>query len=428
MESAGVSLDLYRASINKIVKSECFRSSRSLRHLLEYLGEKTLNNEADELKEYTIGVEACGKPASYDPQKDAAVRVQIGRLRQKLQEYNEADGALDPVSVEVPKGRFSLLFHHRQGEQESSERPPESPLGDNDSLLLAEAPVNELPPRATSSSYKYLLLLTGAVLGGAIAWAVMRTDMAGLVEQKATVQSTSLWRSYFLSGAPNVMIFGSPTFFASEKHQAFLRLWGVADMRSKEFQEMNEKIGPLDGPRYDYASMGDAVAAQRLTVAFASSGLMFRAIPAHMANWDSLQDCNLVFLGAPRMNALMQRLPIRQDFELGPDNYIHNKNPKAGEQTVYRTTSHRNAVSYAVVATYPGLRPGREIMIITAHSSAGMEGGVGFVTSKEGISTIKEKIKLVDGKPRHFQMLLRIFADTDEPIETEYVTHHLDKE
>ena len=60
-----------------------------------------------------IGIEACGKPASYDPQKDASVRVQVGRLRGKLEDYYAAEGVADPIILELPKGRFSLQFRTR---------------------------------------------------------------------------------------------------------------------------------------------------------------------------------------------------------------------------------------------------------------------------------------------------------------------------
>jgi hypothetical protein len=53
-------------------------SSAQLRRILEYLGRAAADRRED-LKEYTIGVEALGKPPSYDPQKDSTVRVQVGK-------------------------------------------------------------------------------------------------------------------------------------------------------------------------------------------------------------------------------------------------------------------------------------------------------------------------------------------------------------
>src|SRR5258708_30619300 len=39
-------------------------------------------------------------------------RVQAGRLRTKLAEYYDSEGAADSISVEMPKGTYVLSFHH----------------------------------------------------------------------------------------------------------------------------------------------------------------------------------------------------------------------------------------------------------------------------------------------------------------------------
>src|SRR5258708_26960114 len=41
------------------------------------------------------------------------VRVQAGRLRAKLSEYYNSDGAEDAVVVDLPKGTYILSLHHR---------------------------------------------------------------------------------------------------------------------------------------------------------------------------------------------------------------------------------------------------------------------------------------------------------------------------
>src|SRR6202041_1276054 len=87
-----------------------FETSEVHRKLLQYLAEKSLNGEADRLKEYTIGLEAFGKPPTYDPKHDSIVRLQVGRLRQKLATYYQSEAAGDRVVVNLPKGAFKLNF------------------------------------------------------------------------------------------------------------------------------------------------------------------------------------------------------------------------------------------------------------------------------------------------------------------------------
>ncbi|WP_165420042.1 hypothetical protein [Edaphobacter modestus] len=63
--------------------------------MLTYLAEKVAGGEADQLKEYVVAIEGLGKPASYDPQQNSTVRIQVGRLRQKLAEYYRTEGLHD---------------------------------------------------------------------------------------------------------------------------------------------------------------------------------------------------------------------------------------------------------------------------------------------------------------------------------------------
>src|SRR5436309_13497356 len=101
------------AQVERILQSDTFRSSGVLRRLFRFLADKAFSGEADQLKEYSIGIDAFGKPPTYDPRQDAIVRLQIGRLRQKLGEYYRTEGKDDPVVMELPKGRFKLSWELR---------------------------------------------------------------------------------------------------------------------------------------------------------------------------------------------------------------------------------------------------------------------------------------------------------------------------
>ncbi len=405
-----------RAELHRVLQSEAFRNSESLRHLLSYLGEKSLGEHVEELKEYTIGVEGCGKPPSYDPQKDASVRVQMGRLRQKLDEYYRGEGAADPVVLDLPKGRFVILYHAR--------------------AAAAGAPRPRRPWRPASILPATALLCV--LLIAAVAWAVwlMRrlqqyeAELAVASQAHTMSEASPLWGPFLSHKVPTVVVFGSPPFFASGKHGLFVRFFNLRDpddaRSSPDFAAVDARVGPLLGPRYDYASMGDAVAVQRLTSFFGSAGFALKALPAHLAAWNSIKDGNLIFVGAWRMHPQLRRLPVTQDFELGADEQIHNRRPQPGEQQVYTTPSHRNSMTYAVVGAFPGLNPGREVLVLTAHSSPGAIAAAEFITTPETLRIAQSRMGLSHSGPRkHFQMLLRIYVDNDVPVKTEYVTHHL---
>src|SRR5690242_12964753 len=105
-----IGVDAVREQIDRLLQSKTFQTSEVHRRLLQYLADRTLAGDADRLKEYTVGLEAFSKPPSYDPKHDSIVRLQMGRLRQKLAVYYQGEANGDPVLVTLPKGAFKLVF------------------------------------------------------------------------------------------------------------------------------------------------------------------------------------------------------------------------------------------------------------------------------------------------------------------------------
>src|SRR5229473_4652044 len=99
--------------IERLASSHSLHGSESLCKLLRYLAKHALDHPGTPLKEYQIATEVFGRQADFDPQLDSMVRVQAGRLRAKLSEYYNLDGAEDAVVVELPKGTYILSLHHR---------------------------------------------------------------------------------------------------------------------------------------------------------------------------------------------------------------------------------------------------------------------------------------------------------------------------
>src|ERR1035437_1721052 len=391
-------LDPCRLQLQRVLESESFRNSDSLRRLLSYVAERSLNHAADDLKEYVIGVDVFGKPPSYDPQKDASVRVQISRLRQKIEEYYNGEGSGDPYRLVLPKGHFTIRFEPQPGEAAPGSKPVDAVLAGAGRLSRAQIGLTVT-----------LFLLAASLLWTSVLWRKVGGMEARLAPANSAREFEAVWSAFLNPENACVVVFGSPPFFASTRRDLFVRMYHPSnpdDPRSTAgFADIDAKLGPLQGPRFDYASMGDAIGVQRLTAFLGARGVQVRALPAHLAVWESIEDANLIFVGAARMNPLLRRLPIRQDFELGPDDFIHNRNPQPGEQAVYETTSHRDSMSYAVVGSYAGLMPGREILLIAAHSTPGTVGAMDFIASVEGVRVIREKLKLRPGEHRHYQVL-----------------------
>ena len=101
------------AEVDRILVSKGFANAGRLSRLLRYVVEKTLAGEADQLKEYVVGVEVFDRDEKYDPRLDSIVRVEAGRLRSRLDEYYNGEGAASPLRISLPRGGYVAQFEPR---------------------------------------------------------------------------------------------------------------------------------------------------------------------------------------------------------------------------------------------------------------------------------------------------------------------------
>lgn len=95
-----------RAQVRRISESAAFKHSERRQNFLRYIVEEALAGRADRLKGYVIATEVFGRPASFDPQIDPIVRIEAGRLRDKLHEYYATEGRADTIVIDLPKGSY----------------------------------------------------------------------------------------------------------------------------------------------------------------------------------------------------------------------------------------------------------------------------------------------------------------------------------
>ena len=99
-----------------MLASGIFDRSRSLSKLIKYICGKYFGGQSDEIKEYSIAVEALGRPPDFDQKKDAIVRVEMHRLRKRLREYYANAGASDPVHICIPEKGYVPVFVFKAAE------------------------------------------------------------------------------------------------------------------------------------------------------------------------------------------------------------------------------------------------------------------------------------------------------------------------
>lgn len=75
--------DQFLRQIDKLAGSQTVSGSEPLSRFLRYLADWAIGHPSQHPKEYQIAIQV-GRPTDFDPQVDSTIRVQAGRLRQKI--------------------------------------------------------------------------------------------------------------------------------------------------------------------------------------------------------------------------------------------------------------------------------------------------------------------------------------------------------
>ena len=96
-----------RKQLDQIEASATFAQATRLVGFLRYIVEASIAGEASRLNQYSIAIDVMGRGAEFDPSTDSSVRVEAGRLRAKIREYYDMEGATDTIRFQLPKGRYN---------------------------------------------------------------------------------------------------------------------------------------------------------------------------------------------------------------------------------------------------------------------------------------------------------------------------------
>ncbi len=432
-EDKAVSGELIQDQITRILRSDEFRNSEVLRRLLLYLAEKSACGEADQLKEYVIAIEGLGKPSSYDPQHSSAVRIQIGRLRQKLTEYYRDQGKDDPVRIELPKGHFRLTYQERQPEATRVE-----PLVLPGSYADRETQVEVLPTRRQRGIF--IRFLSGLLLlATLIAVGFILFRLGGPHSKEATSETMwtgelqTLWAPFVSSHRPLIISIEDPLFVELRSSPGIyyrdrsLNRW--ADVQNSEPIHVLGKAlkNPDIQPSRYYTAFGEAEASFLLGRLLGPHVQLFSLSKASQLTWQQLADNDVLFVGVQNLFfEQVQGLPIEPQLipELGG---VRNPHPAPGEPGLfpdeYVTAPAEQGVVYALVTHLPGPGRSNEVESFTSNRSAGYVGAVQWFTSPESAKVLVQKLtsSATGRMPRYYQVLLKVRFKDDVPTETTFV-------
>ena len=105
-----------RAALYAVLTSGTFENNPQLANLLRYICERHFDGDTGAIKEYSIATDVFGRSQSFDQATDSIVRVEAFRLRKKLREFYEGEGADQPIEIVVATGHYRPQFIDRTPE------------------------------------------------------------------------------------------------------------------------------------------------------------------------------------------------------------------------------------------------------------------------------------------------------------------------
>jgi hypothetical protein len=400
----------YLAQIDRLLNSHVLHGSESLCKLLRYLAEHSLDHPGSPVKEYQIATEVFGRSPNFDPQSDSTIRVQAGRLRLKIAEYYAAEGADEPIQVEMPKGTYVVSFH------------PREPSAARQQALSHSARHGDMAAEGKANGnwrLAFLVLLTLLIVAATtVAWLLARKP--GATDRPAEpvpAAFTTFWKAFADGPEEPWVIFSNGAFVG--RPETGMRYFDPARDSRDEILE-------------HYTGVGEVLAVHALDHTFGLLRRQIRVKRGSLLSLDDVKNNDMIFVGSPAENLTLREIPSTQDFNFhnldsGPrkgDLAIVNVHPESGEAQYWiGSPSHANLVEdYSIVALVRGLNPAKSVLILAGTTTIGTQAAVEFVCQQNSLEELLRRLQVSDGgELKPFEAVLRVKVTRGVPVESDIV-------
>ncbi len=396
--------------LQRIAASQLLRSSSRLKDFLLYVGECAIRDVPEEATEQQIGIHVFGRAPGYNSSEDSIVRTHARLLRQKLTEYFSAEGATQPIVVEIPKGHYLPIFRPAESKAHPAKLPGTVQV--HAAELAPAIPLSTLPAAPRAKLWRVIALgMIALALLSLVALELWRKR--NLPVNHSTTAMGTLWAP-FMSGPPPLVIYSNALFAGSSK--TGLRY-------AQPTTDSTLASSYID----TYTGIGEVAAVYRLTRMFDADHAQFILKRSLLVTWDEASIKNLIFIGSSAENPSLRVLPDTSDFTIVSDDSSSgfvNHHPKPGEPPLYSRPEHPLTRDYAVLALLPGMQPGKKILICSGLTTFGTQAAVDFATNPEDVDQLFRAAGFSRGTVRPFEALLETTITGGVPVETKLVTVH----
>jgi hypothetical protein len=421
------------ALIERVAASEQFSRSARLRDFLLYVGRQSLKEGCPEIHEQEIGAKVFGRPESYDRTSDNIVRVNATELRKRIDSYFALDGAGEPLIFEIPRGGYKPVFHRRLSEAAGSHAPP------------VQEPSREVSPAAATqvpagNRRRFLANAIWAVVSLALAAACAvllvqnRSMEAALHPWESQPAVATFWSGFLDSRRQTDIVLpdDSASVIEDITHKPislddYLTRNYVMQIQSSDMSA-DRKADAEQVFNHNLVTFGAVRAAQAVIAEIPSTDPHYLTLVRNFTS-DQVKRDNVVFIGGqksvPWDHLFDDQLNFITDYDYAHGvAFVHNRNPKPGEEAVYTISgTANNFVGYATIAYLPNpSRTGNAIILAGADSDA-TGAAAEFLTSEEQMERFRTSLHLTHFP--YFEVLLKTSRLSGTSFNAELIAYRI---
>jgi hypothetical protein len=405
-----------RLAVEEVLGSSTFARSEQLRSFLRYVCERAIAGTGKDINEYSVAVEALGKPPDFSPAEDSSVRRTAYDLRQKLHKYYEEERPDSVIRIELPKGSYSPRFVEVAAAPAIALGDKESPPGNRAVWALAAALA--------------AALLVCVVLGVML---VRTSPRLPAVVREAWSPITAPGDKVLISVGTTLHLIVRPymTVVAEglPKYPAPPELYPLFRQHRPLQEGVELSMHPVDNS----VQLGHA---ETMAIATSNLSLMdatYQVLPERSASAPALRGRSVILVGDPQnSNTAAHKLedaPLTLGFDDGVQDVVVRE--RAGAHQVWagkRGADKRYTEVFGLISVLPGEGDATHRMLIfSGITSVGTQGAAEFFSRPEGLNVLREKLATEGYSkfPAAYQVVVRCTSNDTLLLSTEYAAHRV---
>jgi hypothetical protein len=417
------------------VRSQTFSRAAQLRAILLFVVRHAIIQPEEPIPEFEIGYRVLGRRKDFNPLDDNIVRVQMGHLRKKLEQYFSTEGSEEEVVIFIPQGSYKPSFSSRaefanraQSAQEVlSAHVEDSSSAEKDSAAVpaVASPHPEHAPTQASPQtalHRVLwiaasLILLALAIGCIALWKQNRSLQQSLdsfnqplatMNDKPTV--AAFWSDFLASRPLTDVVTGDVGFSICQRLSG--KVFPLEDYITRDYTQQLRTLGMSSDLH------NGLVVISRLDITSSSEFNVMRRIlaldaPGHKIHYyksrnfvaDLFARDNVILLGNGLSNPWEQPFREHMNFTANDNQFydVTNRAPASGEQHVYVSSLD---TKYGIVAYLPSPDHQGKVLLLDGTGAESVEAEGDFLLSESRLSNFQKLLHV--NKLPYFEVLLKI--------------------